>query len=254
MTVDVIKTKPLVVAIDERDAQHIETIDAGAAYTEHLHKQVGNFEEKTLGKFVDVVSQSIDPASDQYADQIFEYVNLREVDDIYGQIIKFRISKGRNIGSNKHRFQKWDILFAKIMPSLANRKICLVTNDVTNAVASTEFIVLRKKTEAEIDLFYLFRALRSDHFIRQAVANVTGATGRQRIRPAKLLELHIITPPELLQQRIGAIVEQEFTFRTLSSEQARKADDEAKLILGPTALRIDRAASSASRRRRKRVQ
>src|SRR5205814_3148966 len=106
----------------------------------------------------------------------------------------FRQLKGSRIGSNKHRFRKFDILFAKIMPSLANKKIALVTQDVTNAVASTEFIVLRKKPAADINLYYLFRALRSDYFTRQAEANVTGATGRQRITPIRLLELKIIVP------------------------------------------------------------
>ena len=124
------------------------------------------------------------------------------------------------------------------MPSLANKKICVVTQDATNAVASTEFIVLRKKPESDINLFYLFRALRSDHFNRQAVARVSGATGRQRISPPVLLSLKIIVPPKELQDKVGAAVEREITLRTLAYEQARRADDEAMLILGSTTLRI----------------
>jgi len=253
MTIDILTTIPLVVVLDESDAASIETIDAGAAYTEYLHKQVGAFVEKPLSEFVEVVSISINPASTKYSDQTFEYVDLREVDDIYGQILKFRILKGIEIGSNKHRFQKWDILFAKIMPSLANKKICLVTQDVTNAIASTEFIVLRRKPSSNINLFYLFRALRSDHFTRQAVANVTGATGRQRVRPVRLLDLRILVPPQELQEQIGTAVEQEFTLRTLAAEQARRVDDEATRIIGPTTLRIARAASSAAARRARRL-
>lgn len=249
MTISVLRTTPLVVAIDTSDAEELETIDAGAAFTEYLHRQVGGFEKKPLREYVDLVTEGINPSSKRYSDQVFEYVDLREVDDIYGQVLKFRVAKGSQIGSTKHRFQKWDMLFAKIMPSLANRKTALVTNDVSNGVASTEFIVLRKKRDAEINIHYLFRALRSDDFARQAVANVTGATGRQRINPTKLLGLQIIVPPWELQNQIGAAVEQEFSFRTLAAEQSRRANDEAERVLGPTTLRIDKAASTAARRR-----
>jgi type I restriction enzyme S subunit len=198
-------------------------------------------------------AKAIDASSDRYATQSFEYVDLREVDDIYGQILKFRILKGEEVGSTKHRFQKWDILFVKIMPSLANKKIALVTQDVMNAIASTEFIVLRRKPNKEINLFYLFRALRSDHFTRQAVANVTGATGRQRISPHRLLELRILVPPSELQEQVGRAVEQEFALRTLAAEQARGVDDQVASILGPVTLRIARAPSRAAARRAHRL-
>ncbi|NJM87338.1 MAG: type I restriction endonuclease [Hydrococcus sp. RU_2_2] len=239
MTIQLIKIEPLILTITEESASSIDTIDAGAAYTQYLHEQRGDFERKPLGNFVEVISKSINPRSDKYRYQTFEYIDLREVDDIYGYILTFKVNQGNEIGSTKYRFQKNDILFAKIMPSLANKKIALVTQDVTNAVTSTEFIVLRKKVQAEINLYYLFRALRSDHFTRQATANVTGATGRQRISPSKLLELQIIVPPEEIQKQIGDAVEQEFTLRTLAAEQSKKADDLAQLVLGNLTLRTN---------------
>lgn len=239
MTIELIQTEPLVLTITEESASNIDTVDAGAAYTQYLHEQIGDFDQQPLGNFVDVVSSSINPRSTRHANQIFEYIDLREVDDIYGHILTLKVNRGSEIGSTKHRFQKHDILFAKIMPSLANKKIALATQDLTNAVASTEFIVLRKKQQADINLYYLFRALRSDHFTRQATANVTGATGRQRISPSRLLELQIIVPPEEIQTQIGDAVEQEFTLRTLAAEQSKKADDLAQLVLGSLTLRTD---------------
>ncbi|MBG1263594.1 restriction endonuclease subunit S [Nostoc commune] len=239
MSIELIKTEPLILTITEEAANDIDTVDAGAVYTQYLHDQIGEFQQYPLGNFVEIVSKSVKTQSNRYIEQTFEYIDLREVDDIYGHILTFRASQGRDIRSTKHRFQKHDILFAKIMPSLANKKIALVTQDLTNAVASTEFIVLRKKLQAEINLYYLFRALRSDHFTRQATANVTGATGRQRISPSKLLELKIIVPPEELQNTIGDAVEQEFTLRTLATEQSKKADDLAHLVLGSLTLRTD---------------
>ncbi len=251
MTISLESETPLVLTIDEEDAQKLDTIDAGAAYTEHLHSKQGEFKNETLGTYVEVVSTSINPRSSRYQNQEFEYVDLREVDDIYGQILSFRRLKGKEIGSTKHRFRKGDILFAKIMPSVANKKLALVTQDVSNAVASTEFIVLRPRQNKKINAFYLFRALRSDHFTKQAVANVTGDTGRQRINPTRLLELRIVVPPKELQAKIGESVEKEFTLRTLAAEQSRAADDASAPVLGSVTLRIAKASSRAASRKRK---
>jgi len=246
--IQLLSDSPLILTIDEEVACSIDTIDVGAAYTSFLHSLGSAFEEKRLGDYVDIIANSITPSGKKYADQVFEYVDLREVDEIYGSILKSRSLKGSEIGSSKYRFQKWDILFAKIMPSLENKKIALVTQDVANPIASTEFIVLRKKPNAGINLYYLFRALRSDHFTRQAVANVSGATGRQRISPSKLLDFRIIVPPNVLQDKIGLEAEKEFSLRTLACEQAKLVDDEASLVLGSTTLRIGKPASSASKR------
>ena len=184
MTIRVLSTAPLVLTIDESEAQQLETIDAGAAYTKHLHRQAGQFKERPLSEFVEIVSSSINPRSPRYANHTFEYIDLREVDDLYGQILKFRVLRGSEIGSNKHRFQKWDILFAKIMPSLANKKIAIVSQDVTNAVASSEFLVLRKKPDVEMSLFYLFRALRSDSLHAPGCRECHGRHGPTEDQPS----------------------------------------------------------------------
>lgn len=239
MSINLLEDEPLVLTIDDEHASDLETIDAGAAYTEHLHSEVGEFDTRPLGEFVEVVRDNVNPKKEEFTDQVFEYVNLREVDEVYGQILKRRIAKGSEIGSTKRRFQTGDILYAKIMPSLENRKAALVTEDVSNAVASTEFIVLRMRDDADINMYYLFRAVRSDQFNRQARANVSGATGRQRIDADKLLELQVVVPPREIQKRIGDAVEEEFTLRTQAKEQARAADDEAERVLGPTTLRTE---------------
>lgn len=236
MKIQVLSTTPLVVLVPEQEAQSLETIDAGAAYTAYLHSEAGRFKQERLGKYVDVVSQTINPNAARYREQTFEYVDLREVDEIFGQILFTRKVRGSQIGSAKHRFQTGDILFAKIMPSLANKKVAYVHQHIPNGVASTEFLVLRPK-RSSINPYYLFRALRSDHFTRQAVANVTGATGRQRIGPQTLVGLKIVVPPSEMQEQIGKVVEREFALRALAAEQTAQADDIAVGALGPTTIR-----------------
>jgi hypothetical protein len=238
--VELVASRPLILTISEAIASELGTFDAGAAYTRYLHDQAGDFPSMELGDLVDAVGESVNPRSPRQANVTFEYVDLREVDDIYGQILTFRRVKGTQIGSTKVRFRRGDILFAKIMPSLANKKVALVTQDVANAVASTEFIVLRPKPDSGVDLYFLFRALRSDAFTEQAVANVTGATGRQRLTPGVLLSLRVPVPPVPLQEELGSVVDREFTMRNDATELAKQADDLAAALVGATTLRTAR--------------
>jgi type I restriction enzyme S subunit len=239
--------EPLMLLVDEDTAAGIDNIDAGTAYTAYLHDQVGEFAEEPLGAHFDLVSETITPRGRRYSDQTFQYADLREVDDVFGQVLSLRELRGSEIGSAKKRFRQGDILFARIMPSLANKKVALVTQDVANAVASTEFLVLRQKPDSTANLHYLFRALRSDHFTRQAEANVTGATGRQRIAPDTLRDLKLIVAPPALQQQVGDAVEEEFRLRALAAAEAQRADDQALPVLGPTTLRTQRVSTRTLR-------
>jgi restriction endonuclease S subunit len=154
---------------------------------------------------------------------------------------------GKEIGSVKKRFRRGDILFARIMPSLSNRKVALITDEVSEGLASTEFLVLRPKADCPIDPHFLFRAIRADAFTRQAVANVTGATGRQRISADRLLELRIVVPPEDLQKQIAMSVEEEFRLRSLANEESRRADELAVSVLGPTSPRTSHISQRSQR-------
>lgn len=237
MNIILVSESPLILTVDEVEAHRIGTFDAGAAYTRYLQSLEGEFPRRPLGEFVTLVRESVNPRAQVHAEVVFDYVDLREIDDVYGSILATRKVRGMEIGSTKTRFRQGDILFAKIMPSLANKKVALVTQAIANGVASTEFIVLRKRAEADVNINYLFRALRADQFTRQAVANVTGATGRQRLAPGRLIELHVVLPPRELQDQIGDQVEREFTLRTQASELSYALDDLTAPVLGPTTRR-----------------
>lgn len=248
MKTEILSRQPLVVLISDDEAKKLPTLDAGAAFTAFLHSQGGKFEQKPLGKYVELVRESVNPSQPRYRDQTFEYIDLAEVDEIFGQILLTRKVKANEIGSSKFRFRTGDFLFARIMPSLANKKVAYVFQAVTNAVASTEFFVLRLKPDAEINPYYLFRALRCDHFTEQAVANVTGATGRQRIAPDTLLSLKVLEAPTELQNEIGESVEREFRLRALAAEKTAQVDDLTLPTLGPTSPRTARPTRRARRR------
>lgn len=247
MSITLRSADPLVLIVDEAMASGIENFDAGTAYTTYLHEQVGDFDECPLGQYVDAVSETVNPRAAVNSDRQFNYADLREVDEIYGQVLTFRHLPGKEIGSVKKRFRRGDILFARIMPSLANKKVALITDEVSEGLASTEFLVLRPKDDCPIDPYFLFRAIRADVFTRQAVANVTGATGRQRISADRLLELRVVVPPDELQQQVARSVEEEFRLRSLANEESKRADELAVSVLGTTSPRTLRISQRAQR-------
>ena len=52
MSIDIIKIEPLVLTITEEAASEIDTIDVGAAYTQYLHEQTGDWEHPTFAKIL----------------------------------------------------------------------------------------------------------------------------------------------------------------------------------------------------------
>lgn len=248
MTIELIDRFPLSLVVRGEDTTNLDGLDAGTAFTAFLHRQSGQFPNVRLGNYVDVVRTTVNPSSRRHAQTQFEYIDLREVDDIFGQVLDVRRLRGREIGSTKVRFRKNDLLFAKIMPSLENKKVAFVNIDVQNAVCSTEFIVLRRRDDVEVSMHYIFRAIRADAFTQQAIANVTGATGRQRISPQTLLDLKIPIPPTELQRSIGLAVEKEFDLRALAYATCAEADEISQAVLGDTTRRVASATRRASRR------
>lgn len=84
-------------------------------------------------------------------------------------------------GGNGSKFENGDTLFARITPCLENGKTGLVQFLDRDEVGlgSTEFIVLRGH---KVGSAYTYCLARSAEFRRHAIASMTGASGRQRVR------------------------------------------------------------------------
>lgn len=84
-------------------------------------------------------------------------------------------------GSSGSKFVNGDTLFARITPCLENGKTGFVQSLKEGEVGlgSTEFIVLRGRT---VGPAYTYCLARSEDFRRHAIASMTGASGRQRVR------------------------------------------------------------------------
>lgn len=100
--------------------------------------------------------------------------------DLDDRSMSCRPSETRHGGSGS-KFEQGDTLFARITPCLQNGKTGLVQSLHKGVVGmgSTEFIVLRGANVGEAFTYCL---AREDGFRQHAIASMSGASGRQRVR------------------------------------------------------------------------
>lgn len=231
MNITIKQSHPLCITVDSKSP----LLDAGAAYAAYLKETGAASGKRQLSQLVDLVSESVNPQASKHRSSVFQYIDLAEVDEALGCIVLYRELCGNDIASNKVRFRQGDLLFAKIRPSLDNKKVAYVFQEFDNAIASTEFLVLRPK--ADVCPFYLFAALRANQFTSQVIASCGGDTGRQRVLPEKLLSIYVPWPDPDVRDSISLNFRKHFA----TLHQAFELREQALLIaedaLGPTSFR-----------------
>jgi type I restriction enzyme, S subunit len=108
-------------------------------------------------------------------------------------------------GSSGAKYRNGDTLFARITPCLENGKTAFVQFLAQDEAGcgSTEFIVLRgDRVTAE----YTYLLARSEPFRNHAIASMSGATGRQRVRNECFDSFKLAVPPKPLLDRFTAAV------------------------------------------------
>lgn len=126
-------------------------------------------------------------------------------------------SQLRTTGSGS-KFGNGDTLFARITPCLQNGKTGFVQSlpEGEIGLGSTEFIVLRGRT---VGPAYTYCLARSEAFRRHAIASMSGASGRQRVRSECFDTYMLAEPPPEIAGRFEDFAEPLFrTIRTLAEE------------------------------------
>ena len=124
-----------------------------------------------------------------------------DTESLHVNYVEERILNGN---SSLPKFQKNDILFARITPSTENGKTCIIEN-IEFGLASTELTVLRA-TEQVLPR-YLYYYLKSHRIRQYAISQMMGSTGRQRVPDfvfTKDLFFELPSLPE--QQKIVSIL------------------------------------------------
>lgn len=158
-------------------------------------------------------------------EDIVPYVGLpeTEVPRIKEVLLRpYREVKGRKI------IRKGDILFARIEPSVFNKKYIFVDNLFSHdyAFTSTEFIIIEPKQK--INSLYLYYILFSDIVYNQVIGKTTGSTGRRRLDIKVLRNLLLPYPLIGIQNKIANEVKSRMNKADQLSNEARIILDEAR--------------------------
>jgi type I restriction enzyme S subunit len=100
-----------------------------------------------------------------------------------------------------------DVLFARIEPSIFNKKYVYVEHLFGHpyAYVSTEFYVVKARPESALQLF-LYAILFSRFVEVQIRGKTTGSSGRRRLDKALFADLTMPVPPFALQAEIAEAV------------------------------------------------
>jgi len=150
------------------------------------------------------------------------YIGLPETDDLeIKKILRrpYKEVKGRNI------IKEGDILFARIEPSIFNKKYIFVGDLQGNkyAFTSTEFYIVKAKENINPKfLFYMF--FTKDVFA-QVLGRTTGSTGRRRLDKGVFENLLIPYPDERTQNHIVQIMDNAYNLKKSKETEAQKLLD-----------------------------
>lgn len=121
------------------------------------------------------------------------------------------------------KFQKNDVLLARITPCLENGKTgyAYFLDDDEVACGSTEFIVLRGR---RVPSEFVYCLARSYPFRENAIKSMTGSSGRQRVQSACFEKYKVPLPPRHILEEFVLIVRNNFDqIRNLMAQNARLA-------------------------------
>ena len=157
-----------------------------------------DWEFKPLNEVVE-----INPKRDLKKGTKSKYVSMHDLKEFNKKIQGF-IFRNFNGGS---KFQNGDTVMARITPCLENGKTAFVDilDEKEIAAGSTEFIVLSGKEGETINEFVYYLS-RSPKMRADAIASMTGTSGRQRVQTDLLGIKEVLVPPISEQQSIASIL------------------------------------------------
>lgn len=157
---------------------------------------------KELREVAEIVRQTF--TASNFPDHEFYYIGVPDVDAEKGEVATVHRLPGRKIKGGKAVFHSGDIIFARIEPSIYNKKTAIVPN-IGACLASTEFLAARPKEGTNAD--YLLWVLRSDWIAQQVKGKMTGSTGRRRFERSNFAKLLIPWVAPDLQEEIAKVLQ-----------------------------------------------
>lgn len=143
-----------------------------------------------VGEYLTVVNESRN--LQKHNTEVFPYLSIAELPNnpFYIGDSEIQHLPGGKLQGPKHIARGGDVLFARLGPSMGNRKSLLLDRRIKEIYCSNEFHVLRAKEGVPPE--YVLYLIKSDIFVAQAKSKARGATpSRLRLHERDLLKLKV---------------------------------------------------------------
>ena len=178
----------------------------------------GEWETKQLRDIAELHRQNVVPAI--FGNMLFMHFSLPAYDEDRYPVIEL----GSRIGSNKFQVPDNAVLVSKLNPRIP--RVWAPTSIGSNAVASTEFMVLTPRES--ISRSFLYILCSSPGFCEQMELLATGTTGsHQRISPPEVMKINVWLPMDSDEQDAIATVLSDMDAEIAALERRR---DKARVI------------------------
>lgn len=178
-----------------------------------------------MPKLADIAE--INPRLDRSAisdlSEVISFVPMANVSEVFGAVVSEESRKASEVIKGFTPFKDRDVLIAKITPCFENGKIAHARIARRLGFGSTEFHVVRPKTERLEDR-YLYHFLRQPAVREAGERRMTGSAGQKRVPKAFFEELNIPLPPIPEQRRIAAILDKADSLCAKRRETIAKLD------------------------------
>lgn len=156
-----------------------------------------------LSKMADTPPSTVTPSRNP--EKWYNYIDLADIEEVEGKITQVHKKQGKDINGGKVLMKNNDVIFARIEPSIFNRKYAIVPVEIDECVGSTEIYIARPKKG--VSSIYLHWALRGEWIADQLNPGILrGSTGRRRLKREDFADLLIPDISIEDQKKIEAII------------------------------------------------
>ncbi|MCQ2960624.1 MAG: restriction endonuclease subunit S [Bacteroidales bacterium] len=166
-----------------------------------IYKPQFKYVSKTLPNVMLSEIAWIDPPCNFSDVKEVSFIPMDAIDSTNG-IVSYKGIKDIEDTKGFTKFREGDILWAKITPCMQNAKSAIANNLLNGfGCGSTEFFVIRPKSNDVVLQEYLLFLLRDDKILKSAMNYFGGSAGQQRV-PTTFLKYFNVPLPNIESQRI----------------------------------------------------
>jgi restriction endonuclease S subunit len=194
----------------------------------HVHSgsefKSDRFDLLAIGEIVVESNQATDPAE---VNGRFYYIGLEHVESITGDDNGIELVTAESVRSRSKVFEEGDILYGRLRPYL--RKAFYVEGSYKRGLCSTEFVVLKPKSNMILPLF--LREILVSDMVTELVTRMQGGAALPRISSRDLLGIKIPVPPLSYQKECVARIERARTQRHELLQRIKALSKEGRRVV-----------------------